>query len=90
MTTLTKTLLTVSIISFVVGTLIYANKINLPAVWALTMPVSFITFGLFLINLMLEKETAKFDEETAAKFQSARNHTTPSAEQSRHRKHEKL
>jgi hypothetical protein len=59
------------------GTLVYADKISLPPVWALMMPASFITFGLFLIHLMLEKEAAKFDEETTAKVQSARNHAPP-------------
>jgi len=69
MTTLSKTLLAASITGFVTGSVIDFGGLNLNPAWTVSLPVGAVTFGLFLISFMLEKEMAKFDEEEAMKLQ---------------------
>lgn len=55
MTTKTKVLLAISLVSF----LISATGV----LWGLFLPIGAIVFGLFMIFNMLGKESALFDEE---------------------------
>jgi hypothetical protein len=62
---MTKLLLVLALMGLGSG-LIFASGLvqvkDLPGLYA-TLPVGAICFGLFLISLMLEKESALFDEE---------------------------
>jgi hypothetical protein len=79
MTKLSKTLLAVSLTGFVAGGIIDFGgfKVN-PAV-TVALPLGAVFFGLSLISYMMEKEMAKFDEETAEKHQLAEGKTAGSA-----------
>src|ERR1700691_5599088 len=68
MTTLTKTLLAISMMGFVGGSIIDFGGLNLNPAWTVALPFGAVFFGLSLISFMLEKEMAKFDEEEAKKF----------------------
>ena len=69
MTTLPKICLAVSAAGFAAGGLIDFGGFNvIPAVTVL-LPLGAVFFGMFMIALMMEKEMAKFDEETAGKLQ---------------------
>ncbi len=57
--------LAVSMITFVIGSVIWFAPINVSPGWTVIMPISPVTFGLFLITLMLEKEMTQFNEESA-------------------------
>lgn len=62
---MTKTLLALSLTGLGSGLLFASGLIdvnNLPALHV-ALPAGAIFFGLFLISLMLEKESARFDEE---------------------------
>jgi ABC-type nickel/cobalt efflux system permease component RcnA len=68
MTGVTKTLLVLTIVNFVLGLLFVTGALSVgdaPALYV-TLPAGAICFGLFLIWHMLEKETAAYDEEQRA------------------------
>src|SRR5271163_3405651 len=69
MKTLPKIFLAASVTGFVAGGIIDFSQFNLNPSWTVSLPVGAVTFGLFLISFMLEKEMAKFDEEEAMKLQ---------------------
>jgi hypothetical protein len=67
MTTLSKTLLVVSVTGFVAGSVIDFGGFNLNPSWTVALPLGAVSFGLFLISFMLEKEMVGFDEDEAKK-----------------------
>ena len=68
MNKLTKLCLAVAVIGLVSGMLISTGviKVGDAVGWYLALPTGAIFLGLFLICLMLEKETARFDAEHRA------------------------
>jgi len=66
MTTLPKTFLTASIVSFVIGLTGPGGDLA----WGLLRPMSAVLFILFLVTNLLAKEVAKFDEECAVDLAS--------------------
>jgi hypothetical protein len=66
MMTLPKTLLTASIVSFVIGLTGPGGDLA----WGLLRPMSAVLFILFLVTNFLAKEAAKFDEECKADLAS--------------------
>jgi hypothetical protein len=68
MTTLSKTLLAVCVTGFAAGGVIDFGGFNLNPAWTLALPLGAVSFGLFLISLMLEKEVAKFDAQESEKI----------------------
>jgi hypothetical protein len=68
MTSITKTLLTVSMTGFVAGSLIDFGGFNLNPAWTMVLPLGAVFFGLFLISFMLQKEMAEFDARAAEKL----------------------
>jgi hypothetical protein len=78
MTTLSKTLLTVTVTGLVAGSIIDFGGFNLNPVWAAALPFGAVFYGLFLISFMLEKEVAGFDEDEAKELQSIKDsHPVP-------------
>jgi hypothetical protein len=65
MTSTTKTLLTLSIASLIIGLMFVTGIVNVQntAAWYVSLPLGAVSFGLFLIFRMLEKETALYDDE---------------------------
>jgi len=65
MAKVTKTLLALALAGLGTGFLFVTGLVNVQgAVWLyVALPAGAILFGLFLIALMLEKETAQFDQE---------------------------
>jgi len=61
----TKTLLTLSIASLIIGLIFVTGIINVQstAAWYVSLPLGAVCFGLFLIFKMLETETALYDDE---------------------------
>lgn len=69
MTTLPKICLALSAAGFAAGGIIDFSGFNVvPAVTAV-LPLGAVFFGMFIITLMMEKEMAIFDDETARKQQ---------------------
>jgi hypothetical protein len=64
MTTTTKILLTISIAAFAISTT--------GVLWGIALPIGAITFGLFMIFKLLEKEAGLYDAEQHASAQKAR------------------
>jgi len=82
MTTLSKTLLALSVTGFVAGSVIDFGGFNLNPSWTVALPLGAVSFGLFLISFMLEKEMTGFDEEEAKKWQlPQRNIPAPAPKQ---------
>jgi hypothetical protein len=69
MTTLSKTLLSVTVTGLVAGSIIDFSRPNLNPSWDVVLPFGAIAFGLFMISFMLEKEVAKFNEDEAKELQ---------------------
>ena len=69
MTTLSKTLLAVSVTGLVAGSIINFGGFNLNPSWTVALPFGAISYGLFLISFMLEKEVAKFDADEEKELQ---------------------
>src|SRR5215472_1761921 len=69
MTTLSKILLTVAITCTAAGIVIASLDTLASPMLAAVLPLGAITFGMFLIVFMMEKEVAKYDEEQASKTQ---------------------
>ena len=69
MTTLPKICLAVSAAGFAAGGLIDFGGFNVVPAMTVVLPLGAIFFGIFMVALMMEKEMAKFDEETAGKLQ---------------------
>jgi hypothetical protein len=70
---MTKTLLALSLTALGSGLLFSSgliNVVNFPALYV-ALPAGAILFGLFLISLMLEKESDKFDREHNQAAQAA-------------------
>lgn len=65
MTTLAKTLLVISATGFAVGSLIDFGGFNVIPAATVAMPLGAVFSGLFGISVMMEKEMAAYDEETA-------------------------
>ena len=78
MSKLTKTLLVLAILGFVIGLIFVTGLINVGDAVALyiTLPLGAIFFGLFLICKMLDKEAALHDAELSAALNSASNTAT--------------
>lgn len=68
MTTLSKTLATISTTGFLAGGLVDFGGFNLNPAWTVALPLGAICFGAFLISFMMEKEMAAFDEEESRKL----------------------
>src|SRR5712671_1974992 len=68
MTKLTKFILGVAVTGLASGLLIVTGVINVGDTvgWYLTLPAGAVFSGLFMICLMLEKESARFDAEHRA------------------------
>ena len=69
MTTLSKTLLAVSVAGLAAGSIIDFGGFNPNPAWDVALPFGAISYGLFLISFMLEKEVAEFDEDEAKELQ---------------------
>jgi hypothetical protein len=69
MTTLTKTFLATAVIGFIVGSVIDFSNLTTDPKWTVAMPLGAVSFGLFLISLMLQKEMAAFDREEAIRLE---------------------
>jgi len=69
MTTLSRTLLAVTVTGLVAGIIINFGGFNLDPAWDVALPFGAISYGLFMISFMLEKETEKFDEDEAKELQ---------------------
>src|ERR1700679_1101016 len=69
MTNRSKTLLAVSVTGLVAGSIIDFGGFNLNPAWTVALPFGAISYGLFLISFMLEKEVAKFDEDEEKELQ---------------------
>ena len=69
MTTLSKTLLAASVTGLVAGSVIDFGEFSLNPAWTAVLPFGAISYGLFLISFMLEKEVAKFDEDEEKELQ---------------------
>jgi hypothetical protein len=68
MTTLSKTLLTVSGTGLVAGGILDFGGFNLNPAWTVVLPLGAVFWGLFLISFMLENEMAKFDAQAGEKI----------------------
>jgi hypothetical protein len=80
---MTKTLLVLSILCLTTGFAVVSNLINVHGMVAffVLLPAGAIFFGLFLISLMLQKETARYDAEQRALLVTARrNQSNPREE----------
>jgi hypothetical protein len=71
MTKLPKFFLTLSVTAFALGFATVTSH-NLPAAWAVAMPLGAIFLGWFLITFMLQNEVAQFDEETRLQLELAK------------------
>jgi len=69
MTLLPKICLAVSAAGFAAGGIIDFAGFNVIPVMTVVLPLGAVFFGMFMIALMMEKEMAKFDQETAGKLQ---------------------
>jgi hypothetical protein len=69
MTKLSKTLLVASVLGIVTGLIVDLNESIFNPVWTVLLPLGAISFQLFIITLLLAKETAKYDAEEARKMQ---------------------
>ena len=69
MTILSKICLAVSAAGFTAGGIIDFGGFNVIPAATAALPLGAVFFGMFMIALMMEKEMAKFDEETAGKLQ---------------------
>lgn len=80
MTTLSKTLLTVALTGLAGGSVIdfHYNASANPSLTVI-LPVGAIASGLFLISLMMEKQTAIFDREQAEKLETLHRNASPPA-----------
>jgi hypothetical protein len=54
--------LAVTVTGLVAGSVIDFGGFNLNPAWTVALPFGAISYGLFLISFMLEKEVTKFDE----------------------------
>jgi len=72
MTTLSKTLLTISAAGFAAGGAIDFGGFNLNPSWTVVLPAGAVFFGLFMISAMMEKEMAAFDAEEARRLERAK------------------
>ena len=64
---LSKILLAVALVSFVVGVV----ELTRPGGWGICIPVGAVFLGLYCIERVLAKEAARFDEEQKQREQSA-------------------
>ena len=69
MTTLSKTLLTVTVVGVIAGIIIDASGFNVNPSLTVVLPFGAVAFGLFLISFMLEKEVMLFDADEIQKAQ---------------------
>jgi hypothetical protein len=69
MTTMSKTLLSVTVTGLVAGSIIDFGRLNLNPSWEVVLPFGAIAYGLFMISFMLEKEAAGFDEDEEKELQ---------------------
>ena len=69
MTTLSKALLAFTVTGLAAGGIINFGGFNLDPAWDVALPFGAISYGMFLISFMLEKETEKFDEDEAKELQ---------------------
>lgn len=67
MTTFSKILLTITVAGLGGGSVIDYRGVGGTPALAAVLPLGAVSFGLFLIVFMLEKEVAKYDQEQAAK-----------------------
>jgi hypothetical protein len=63
MNILQKALLTLAIIGLVIGIPVTFRHAEPAPGWTLALPVGVVSFGLFLISLLWQKEIAKFDDD---------------------------
>jgi hypothetical protein len=84
MTTLPKICLAISAAGFVTGGIIDFGGFNLISAVTVLLPLGAVFFGMFMIALIMEKEMAKFDEETAGKLQLIELDSTVSASERQH------
>ena len=76
MTRLTRFFLALSLTAFAAGLVVCFTNINAHPSWSGALPAGAISFGLFLISFMLEKEMAGFDTEETRRMQLARRYVT--------------
>jgi hypothetical protein len=69
----TKTLLIVSLLALGVGLAFITGLVNVEnqVTCYIALPLGAVFLGLFLISMMLEKETAHFDKDQATLFSAA-------------------
>ena len=84
MTKLTKTLLIISLVCFIAGLVFTTGLVNAQDAVALytVLPTGAVFLGLFLISLMLEKETALYDADQRAPLATAKGIATSRASNS--------
>ena len=63
-----KALLTISIVTLLIGSAIWFMPIQVAPEWTVAMPISAVAFGLFLISLVVKNMTDEFDQDEARKF----------------------
>ena len=80
MTRIPKVLLAVSLTAFAAGSVVVFGIPEIPAGWTVAMPLGAVSFGLFLVTLMLQREVALFDEEERARLELAGHHTARPAD----------
>ena len=71
--------LTVSLIAFAIGSVAVFGNPGIPVGWTVAMPLGAVSFGLFLVTFLLQKEVAKFDEEERARLELAERHAVRTA-----------
>lgn len=82
MTTMSKTLLSLTVTGLVAGGVIDFGRLNLNPSWEVVLPFVAIAYGLFMISFMLEKEVAKFDEDESKRLQLIKGiHAAPAPKQ---------
>lgn len=77
MTTLPKILSTIAAVGLTTGIFLDCHGVGNHPWLAGVLPLGAVAFGVSLVTYMLEKEMAKYDEEQAAKFQSAHSPAVP-------------
>lgn len=56
------------------GSLVDFGGFDLNPAWTVALPFGAVAYGMFLISFMLEKESAKFDEDKAKELQLIHGH----------------
>jgi hypothetical protein len=67
MQTFQRVFLTLAVTCLAVGIVVTVSHGQLPSAWTLALPTGAVCLGLFLISLLLRRETEKFDADQDSK-----------------------